>query len=105
MLYLTADDHPLARFDIIWDRAAFTVLNLSDSNGYAAFTSGLFSKDEVYLMNVRECDTQKHGGPPASVPKESLLKSFGNAFSVEEINCINTNDRRRGEQMKQHYNA
>ena len=53
-------------------------------------------------MNVREYDTQKHGGPLASVPKQSLLKSFRNAFRAEEISCININDHHRGEKMKQH---
>ena len=53
-------------------------------------------------MNVREYDTQKHGGPPASVPKESLLKSFGNALGAEEISRININDHHREEKMKQH---
>ena len=41
LLHLTADDLPFAKFDIIWDRAAFTVLNLSDRDDQAAFTCGL----------------------------------------------------------------
>ena len=102
LLHLTYDDLPTTKFDIIWDRHAFTVLNLCDRDGYASLTSRLLVKDGVYLMTVMEFDPRYYGGPPANVGQECLLKSFGDKCAINEFKRINFKDHPRREKMRQH---
>ena len=48
-----------------------------------------------------EYDPRYHGGPPANVGRECLLKFFGDKCSINEFKRINLKDHPRKEKMRQ----
>ena len=85
MFQCGAEDLPFPDYDIIWDRAAFNVLNFSDRPRYAEYEAGVLADDGIILMIAYEYDRSVFGGPPAHVSRECLLQSYDNFCTVAEF--------------------
>ena len=73
----------VGKIDGIWDRGALVAMNPSDRSKYSATILNLMDKDTVYLIAGLSYDQNCHGGPPFSVPMETVEELYGSTCEIE----------------------
>ena len=75
----------VGKIDGIWDRGALVAMNPSDRSKYTAIILSLMDKDTVYLIAGLSYDQNCHGGPPFSVPTETVEELYGSTCEIETL--------------------
>ena len=75
----------VGKIDGIWDRGALVAMNPSDRSKYSATILNLMDKDTVYLIAGLSYDQKCHGGPPFSVPMETVEELYGSTCEIETL--------------------
>ena len=75
----------VGKIDGIWDRGALVAMNPSDRTKYAATILNLMNKDTVYLIAGLSYDQNYHGGPPFSVPMETVEELYRSTCNIEKL--------------------
>jgi len=73
------------QFDLIWDRAAFTAINMSDREKYTDVLEKVLSPTGCILLVGLDYDHAKYGGPPHFVTDEHMETLFGKKFHVRRL--------------------
>jgi len=73
------------QFDLIWDRAAFTAINMRDREKYAEVLEKVLSPTGSILLVGLDYDHSKYEGPPHFVTKEHMDSLFGKKFHVSRL--------------------
>ena len=83
--FFQAKPELVGKIDGIWDRGALVAMNPSDMRKYAETILNLMNKDTVYFIAATSYDQSGFGGPPFSVPMETVEELYGSTFKIEKI--------------------
>jgi len=83
--FFQAKPELVGKIDGIWDRGALVAMNPSDRRKYADTIINLMNKDTVYLIAGLSYDQSCHGGPPFSVPMETVEELYGSTCEIDLI--------------------
>jgi len=81
--FFQAKPEIVGKIDGIWDRGALVAMNPCDRSKYAEIILSLMDKDTVYLIAGLSYDQNCHGGPPFSVPMETVEELYGSTCEIE----------------------
>jgi len=83
--FFQAKPELVGKIDGIWDRGALVAMNPSDRRKYADTILNLMNKDTVYLIAGLSYDQNCHGGPPFSVPMETVEELYKSNCVIKQI--------------------
>ena len=83
--FFKAKSEVVGKIDGIWDRGALVAMNPCDRSKYKETILNLMDKDTVYLIAALSYDQNYHGGPPFSVPMETVEELYRSTCDIEKL--------------------